>query len=154
MDSVRHHQRRGATLLEAVMIVLVLAAGASATLMTLDGDMPSRRQVRAETIAVSRLLNNARSTAMESRCTVRVEQRQRNGQTELTITREAGPLLPRQVWTAALAEGVQLRGHPQEIQFRADGSANRALSWDVTTGRSSGIVTVSPITGQSQHTVP
>ena len=147
-------QRHGVTLLEAILAVVILAAGASATLLTLDGDTLDRRRVKTETIAVSRLLAHARNTAMESRGIVRVRYQARNGRTELTITRDQSSLMPEQIWTTLLAEGIRLQGNPREIQFRADGSSNNALRWNIATGRTAGEVTVSAVTGQAQHTVP
>ncbi len=146
--------RLGVTLIEVVLAIMIIGAAALATSFAFDAQWTSRRQARASTIDVSRLLSLAHNTAMEKRTTVHVSYSGKVGAGRIDIVEEPGPLTPGRKWSAPLSPSVSVQGQPNPINFLADGSADSALTWQVAAEGVQGEVYVSPIGGAVQHKVP
>ncbi len=152
-QGTRQH-RRGVTLLEAILVVLILGAAAVATSFTLNGSSAGRRESRNSTLDVSRMLTQARNTAMQQRTTVRVSYSTVLGINQISVVEDPGPITAGRTWSTMLSPNVKVAGKPNEIQFKADGSANSSLSWSIAADQSVGQIAVAPVGGVIEHQVP
>lgn len=146
--------RKGVTLIEVVLVVMILGAAAVATSFKTDNQWMDRRESRSATYDVSRLVSLARNTAIEKQTTVLISYSGRLGSTQINIVEDPGPLTAGRKWSTQLSNQVSVQGSPSSIQFRPDGSANSALKWGVVTNGVQGEITVSPVGGTIQTKAP
>lgn len=152
-----HHAdatRRGVTLLEAILVILILSGAAVASSFVLDGNWVSDRVVKDLTIEVAQTVDAARNTAITNRCNVHVRRIRVNGFESLEISQDAGPHRGSQQHTIPLGDDLTIRARPSEIEFTANGTARRAATWIVTQGRVSGQIVVTPSTGRVTMQLP
>ena len=155
INSISHHRsRQGVTLIEAIMVITLLAAAAGASLIRMDNQWVARREVTLLTHEIADSLQTARNTAITNQATLRVRRVRQSGLQQLLITEEAGPFRGGNSWTVDLGRDARLRGAPTEIQFYPTGAANRTLDWTITQSRTDGQVTVTPATGQVARRLP
>ena len=146
--------RSGVTLIEAIMVITLLAAAGTISLYRFDRQWMARRNVTAVTNDVANSLITARNTAISSQSTVRVRRARVRGVEQLRITEEPGPLRNGRSWTFDLGNNARVSGRPREIRFRPDGSSNRRLAWRVRRSRTRGQVQVAPGNGQITRVLP
>ena len=146
--------RRGVTLMEAILVILILSGAAVASSFVLDGDWVANREVRDLTTEIAQTIDAARNSAIANRSSVRVRRTRINGTEQLEIVETAGPFRGEQRRTVVLGDNIRLRVRPSEIDFSADGTATRAASWTVTRGRVSGQIVVTPNTGRVTVRLP
>ena len=146
--------RRGVTLIEAIMVIVLLASAAVATSFAMDNQWMAERHVVASTHEVVKTLEAARNTAIMRRSAVRIRRQRVGGVEQLRIREDAGPLGPGKTWITELDPEIRLRGGPREIRFAPTGGANRALRWIVTESRTSAQVNVSPSNGRVTSRLP
>jgi prepilin-type N-terminal cleavage/methylation domain-containing protein len=147
-------ERNGVTLIEVVLVVMILASAAVATSFKIDSQWMARRESRASTYDVSRLISLARNTAIEKQTSVRVSYVGRLGSTQINIVENPGPLTAGRSWSAPISSLASLQGVPSSFQFQADGSANSAVQWNVASNGVQGEITVSPVGGTIQTKAP
>ena len=147
-------KRDGVTLIETIMVIVLLSAGAVAGSMLLDGQWVPKRNVTGATNEIAELLRAARNTAITKQATVRVRRLRRGGIEQLVITEDAGPFGTGRTRTVELGGTIRVAGSPRQIRFNPTGSSNRALRWTVRQSRSAGEVNVSPTDGQVTRSVP
>lgn len=150
----RFRGRCGVTLIEVVLVVLILGGAAVATSFKMDNQWTDRRDSRASTYDLSRLITLARNTAIEKQTTVRVSYSGSAGANQITIDEAPGPLTPGRQWSTQLSNRVSVQGRPSSIQFLADGSANSSLQWNVACNGVAGEIRVSPVGGAIQTKAP
>ncbi len=146
--------RKGATLIEAIMVIALLAAAAVASSVLFDGDLVSRRRVAAATNHIAETLSIARNTAITNQATVRVQRARRKGMELLLISEDAGPFRSGKAWVFELGTEIRLAGKPSQIQFAPSGTADRSLSWIVSEAGSKGEISVVPTSGQINRRLP
>ncbi len=149
-----NHQRRGVTLIEAIMVITLLAAAAATSSILFDGQWVAARSVTAVTNDVANTLITARNTAITNQATVRVRRQRQSGIETLLVTQDPGPFRTGNSWTVELDGSVRLGGGPREIQFSPTGTANRNLAWTITQSRTAGQVNVAPASGQVTRRLP
>lgn len=152
--AVKNQQRRGVTLIEAIMVITLLAAAAASGSILFDGQWVASRGVTAVTNDVANSLITARNTAITNQATVRVRRQRRSGIEQLLITQDPGPFRSGDSWTVDLGGETRLGGRPSEIRFTPTGTANRNLAWTITQSRTSGQVNVAPARGQVTRRLP
>ena len=153
-SSLGREVRRGVTLMEAILVILILSGAAVASSFVLDGNWVANREVKDLTIEVAQTIDTARNAAIANRSNVRIRRTRINGSEQLEIVEAAGPFRGEQRRTVSLGENIRLRVRPSEIDFRADGTAARAAAWTVTQGRVSGQIVVTPTTGRVAVRLP
>lgn len=150
----KQHERRGVTLIEAIMVITLLAAAAATSSILFDGQWKASRSVTVVTNDVANTLLTARNTAITSQTTVRVRRQRVRGMEQLLVTQDPGPFRSGNSWTIELGGDTRLRGGPREIRFTPTGTANRNLSWTITQSRTTGQVNVAPASGQVTRRLP
>ncbi len=146
--------RRGVSLIEAVMVIVLLSAAAVTSSVMLDGQWVAKRSVTGVTDEIAQTLNAARNTAITNQAIIRVRRIRSGGIEQLVITEEAGPFGPGNLRTVELGSDVRVRGTPRQVRFNPTGTANRGTTWTIRKSRSSGAVNVSPSDGQVTRTYP
>ena len=96
----------------------------------------------------------ARNTAVSSQANVRVRRDNSGGLAKLLISEQPGPFRGGRTWTFELGREVRISGNPTEFQFRADGTADRSVSWNATSSGVTGSIDVAPVTGIVTPTKP
>jgi Tfp pilus assembly protein FimT len=152
--ALKNQQRRGVTLIEAIMVITLLAAAAATSSILFDGQWVASRSVTAVTNDVANALIAARNTAITNQAMVRVRRQRRNGIEQLLVTQDPGPFRSGNSWTVELGGETRLRGRPNEIRFTPTGTANRNLTWTITQSRTRGQVNVAPASGQVTRRLP
>lgn len=151
---LRTYPRPGVTLIEAIMVITLLAAAAATGSIMFDGQWVAGRDVTAVTNDVANTLITARNSAITNQAVVRVRRQRRNGIEQLQMTQESGPFQGEKNWTIQLGGASRLRGGPREIRFTPTGTANRALQWTIRQSRSIGQVNVAPVNGEVTRRLP
>ncbi len=155
-EAIRNHNaaRRGVSLIEVIMVIIVLAAAALSTSVMFDPEWSPRRNVTAVTNDVANALVTARNTAITSQTTVRVQRQRVDDIETLTITEDPGPFRSGKVWVIELGGDATLSGASADVEFRSTGTADRSLQWKIDQSNSSGRVNVAPASGQVTRTLP
>ena len=146
--------RAGVTLIEAVLVITLLAAASATSLILMDNQWLARRHVITTANEVADTLVTARNTAITNQATLTVRRVRSGGLEQLLITEQPGPYRSGNTWQVDLGEDVRLRGAPVQIRFNPTGSANRSLTWTITSSQSNAQVTVSPASGQVLRHLP
>lgn len=155
MNSFLHRRHSpGVTLIEAIMVIALLATAAATSLILMDSQWIARREVTMVTNEVADCLGTARSTAIANQATLRVRRVRVSGIEQLQITEAAGPFRAGKTWQVELGSDVRMSGTPQEIRFAPTGTANRNLEWTITSSQSAGQVTVAAANGQVARQLP
>lgn len=149
-----HRNRFGVTLIEAIMVITLLAAATMASSFVFRSDWVARRGVTDVTNDVAETLLAARNTAVRNQASVRVRRTNFGGVEQLWIVEQAGPIRPGKTWLVDLGEQVKLSGSPIEIVFASAGTADRELEWQVSQGSVSGEIGVSPTSGKVTRILP
>ncbi|TWU34929.1 hypothetical protein Poly41_40730 [Novipirellula artificiosorum] len=139
--------RRGVTLLEAVMVIVLLSAAAVASSFVMDRNWSARRHVDAITKHVAATLNMARRTAVMNQADVIVTRDRDSSGDVLVITEMAGPFRDEQKRLIPLGSETRIAGSPTDIRFSPMATADRALRWTVSQSTTSGQIMVEPTTG-------
>ena len=147
-------RRRGVTLIEAIMVITLLAAAAATSSILFDGQWIATRGVTSVANDVANTLIIARNTAITNRAIVRVRRQRQGGVERLVVTQDPGPFRSGNSWTIELGGETRLRGGPREIQFTPTGTANRDLTWTITQSRTTAQVSVAPASGQVTRLLP
>lgn len=171
-------QRRGVTLIEALMVITILAASAAAGVYRVSNRHGAARENLMASQLITQLLHQARVTAIAKQADVTVRRRfisdQKLGSQiipahwTIDIVQSPSPI-PTLEGTTGVARAtpmstsvpisaeVRITGSPSVLQFNSSGSSNRAAQWRVMSrlpekrGADDIEIRLDPVTGLATH---
>lgn len=137
-------RRRGVTLIEALLVVLILSAVAVAGSFSINTQFKPKQLVELDRQHVRQTLRQVQNTAIANRVDVDVVIDTRDN--ALRIASAAGPVGPAVSQTIELDLQSRMRASTSRITFRPDGSVNRDLQLRFEQDRSNSEINIS-VTG-------
>jgi len=141
-------RRRGASLLEVILMMTILAIAATSGMFIAQG-WSGRRQADETARTIEDTLNAAREIAVRNRTSVAVTCERINGRWQLELVENAGPLRRASAVSQKIDLGSQISfaRTKSTILFAADSSVSGALSWLPKSAGEAITITVDPKTG-------
>ncbi|MEM9585637.1 MAG: GspH/FimT family pseudopilin [Planctomycetota bacterium] len=145
-------RRRGVTLIEAILVLVVLATAATVGSFTFQSDWVAGRRVNDLSAELAGLLREARNTAIATGAAVQVTTNRSGGNIEFELIQSAGPLGPEQRWTVPLQTPLRVDTSSRSITFQPSGGADRTLRITVRSDGVADVVEVDAVHGQVTRT--
>ncbi len=143
---LRDKSRRGVSLLEALMVVLLLSATATATIFQVSNLSvldPAKQSMHSLVTS----LRNARDMATQSQADVVVTLDQTSKPNRWVFDAQPGPYVAASHWELVIEESVRVDGTSAPIRFTPDGSASNFGEWKIQ-GKEGYYVSLEPIGGK------
>ncbi len=134
--------RRGVTLLEAVLAVVILSAAMVATSLTIGPSFQASTATRISTSDASGLLRLARQHAIVKQTVVDVELIGRAGRQSIVITVPPNSFDTGSQSAWPIEADLQITGTPSKIRFAPTGDADASLQWTVSAADAQRVIQV------------
>lgn len=124
--------RRGVTLLEAVLAVVILSVAMVATSLVIGPSFQSATAARISSADVAGRLRLSRQTAIVQQAFVDVELIGRRGRQQLVMTVQPNAFDSGSQSSWLVEPNLQITGTPTKLRFAPTGDADTSLRWTVS----------------------